>query len=63
MPELELSSVYQILKALAKFDMDEAEECLKELYKNRYAEDVEEVTRGIETLYRRLRLQTRNKSL
>ena len=43
LPELELSSVYQILKALAKFDMDEAEECLKELYKNRYAEDVEEV--------------------
>ena len=23
--------------------MDEAEDCLKELYKNRYAEDVEEV--------------------
>ena len=43
LPELELSSVYQILKALAEFDMDEAEECLKELYKNRYAEDVEEV--------------------
>ena len=63
LPELELSSVYQILKALAEFDMDEAEECLKELYKNRYAEDVEEVLEELETLYRRLRLQTRNKSL
>lgn len=54
LPELELSSVYQILKALSEFDMDEAEECVKELYKNRYADDaeavLEELKRYIEDL-------------
>ncbi|MGN0292351.1 MAG: ATP-binding protein [Lachnospiraceae bacterium] len=43
LPELELTSVYAILRALSEFDMDEVEEELKELYKNRYTDDTEEV--------------------
>lgn len=43
LPELELTSVYSILKALADFDMDEVEEEVRELYKNRYTDDTEAV--------------------
>lgn len=54
LPELELTSVYAILRALSEFDMDEVEEELKELYKNRYTDDteavLEELKRYIEDL-------------
>lgn len=54
LPELELTGVYQILKALAKFDMDEVEDTFQELYQNRYADDaeavLEELKRNIEEL-------------
>lgn len=54
LPELELNHVYAILKALSEFDMDEVEEEMKELYKNRYADDteavLEELKRYIEDL-------------
>lgn len=54
LPELELTSVYAILQSLSEFDMDEVEEKLKELYKNRYTDDteavLEELKRYIEDL-------------
>lgn len=54
LPELDLNSVYVILKALSEFDMDEVEEAMKELYKNRYTDDteavLEELKRYIEDL-------------
>jgi len=43
LPELELSRVYEILKALSMFDMDEVEKALRELYKNRYTDDTEKI--------------------
>lgn len=43
LPELELTRVYTILKALSEFDMDEVEEEVRELYKNRYTDDTEAV--------------------
>lgn len=43
LPELELSSAYKILSALEDFDMDVVEEEMKELYRNRYTDDTEEI--------------------
>ena len=43
LPELELTGVYKILTALEEFDMDVVEEEMKELYRNRYTDDTEEV--------------------
>ena len=54
LPELELTSVYKILQALSEFDMDIVEDEMKELYRNRYADDtetvLEELKRYIEEL-------------